>query len=42
VPIFFGGAIAALVSFFSSTPNREEQAFLARVTKYFDKDLTGG
>lgn len=33
---FFGGAIASVVSFFSSTPNRQEQVFLARVSKDLD------
>jgi hypothetical protein len=33
---FFGGAIASVVSFFSSTPIRREQVFLARVSKDLD------
>jgi drug/metabolite transporter (DMT)-like permease len=33
---FVGGAIASVVSFFSSTPNRREQVFLARVSKDLD------
>jgi hypothetical protein len=33
----FGGAIASVVSFFSSTPNRREQVFLARVSKDLDR-----
>jgi Zn-dependent membrane protease YugP len=34
---FFGSAIASVVSFFASTPNRREQVFLARASKDLDQ-----